>query len=373
MLEVLKSSQQLIKESNMHLVFRLIHKHGCISRADIKKITGLSATTVSSLVEELIADGLVEECGIKDSSTSGRKAVLLQVCADGGYFVGLDIRKNQIIADVFALDFTSVFHTEVPVVPGQNLAMGILHAIGMASRDRRILGVTIGVPGVIDTKNNRLLSSTVLNAEDAADVYQTVFEAMPDVRVILKNNSGLVAYAEKEFGTHEQVKNLVSIDIDDGVGAGILIDGKIYDGGGMAGEFGHMSVDFNGKRCQCGNYGCLELVASIPAILRKTNCFSMSELLSYLESGDKKAEEAISDTAKVLAFGINNIVNLIDPEFIVVGGPIRALGDYLLAPLKKCFDEISLIKNKYIKYSVLEGNPVTLGGAKFVFDSIFDV
>ncbi|MBO4940960.1 MAG: ROK family transcriptional regulator [Clostridia bacterium] len=371
MLEVVKSSQQLIKESNMRLVFRLIHKNGCISRADIKKITGLSATTVSSLVEELMADGLVEECGIKDSNTSGRKAVLLQVRADGGYFVGLDIRKNHIVADVFALDFTSVFHTEVPIVKGHKIAMGILHAIGMASRNRRILGVTMGVPGVIDTKNNRLLSSTVLEAEDAQDVYQTVSEAMPDVRVILKNNSGLVAYAEKEFGADEQVKNLVSIDIDDGVGAGILIDGNIYDGSGMAGEFGHISVDFNGKRCKCGNYGCLELVASIPAILRKTECFSMDELLKKLEDNNKKAKEAVLDTARALAFGVNNIVNLIDPEFIVIGGPIRTLGEFLMEPLKRCFDEISLIKDKYIRYSVLQGNPVTLGGAKVVFDLIF--
>lgn len=371
MIETGKSSQQLIKESNLRLVFRLIHKHSAISRADIKKITGLSATTVSSLVEELMADGFVEECGIKATHTSGRKAVLLQVCPDGGYFVGIDVQKSRIVADAYALDFTSAFHIDVPVVSGENLAMGIMHSIGLASRGRRILGITIGLPGVIDPETNTLLSSTVLHVEDAADVYHTVHEAMPDAAVYLKNNSGLIAYAEKEFGTHGLSNNLVSIDIDDGVGAGILIDGAIYDGGGMAGEFGHISVDYRGKRCQCGNYGCLELVASLPAILEKTGCYSIGQLREKLDNGDEKITDAIDDTAKALAFGINNIVNLIDPESVVIGGSVRALGAHLMDPLRKYFDEISLIKNKTIEYSVLECNPVTIGGARYAFDKMF--
>ena len=371
MVETGKLSQQRIKESNIRLVFRLIHKYGMISRADIKKNTGLSATTVSSLVEELIADGFVEECGMKTSYTSGRKAVLLQVCPGGGCFVGIDVQKSHIIADAYALDFTSVFHIEIPVVSGENLAMGIMHCIGLASRGRRILGITIGMPGVIDPESNKLVSSTVLQVEDATDVYQTVREAMSDVAVYLKNNSGLIAYAEKEFGTHGTSKNLVSIDIDDGVGAGILIDGAIYDGGGMAGEFGHISVDYKGKRCKCGNYGCLELVASLPAIFEKTNCYSIHQLLDKLNGGDEVTVSVIDDVASVMAFGINNIVNLIDPEAVVIGGPIRILGNYFLEPLKNYYSEIALIKDKTIVYSVLEGNSVTLGGAKYSFDAMF--
>lgn len=371
MIEIVKASQQLIKESNMRLVFRLIHKYGTISRADIKKITRLSATTVSSLVEELISNGLVNECGIKDSPTSGRKAVLLQVNSDGGYFLGVDVQKNQIVADVYGLDFVQAFHVAVPVVSGDNLAMRIMNAIGIATRNRRILGIAIGVPGVIDPESNMLVSSTILHTEDAVDIYKTVCDAMPETKVYLKNNSGLVAYAEKEFGTHGLSNNLVSIDIDDGVGAGILIDGAIYNGGGMAGEFGHITVDYNGKRCQCGNYGCLELIASLPAILERTGCNSIEQLRDKLDNGDEKMNDIVDDVARALAFGVNNIVNLIDPESIVIGGSIRTLGAYLLTPLKNYFEKISLIKNKTIEYSVLECNPVTIGGARFAFDGMF--
>lgn len=366
-----KASQQLIKESHIRLVFRLIHQNGTISRADIKKLTGLSATTISTLVEELMEDGLVVECGMKDSNFSGRKAVLLKVCPEGGCFVGVDVQKGQIVADTYALDLKPIFHLCVPVEQGENLPMRIMHAIGATCHKRRILGVTIGLPGVIDTKTNKLLSSTVLAVEDAEDIYDILKEALPDANLYLKNNSGLIAYVEKEFGAYTEVNNLVSIDINDGVGAGIIIDGAIYDGSGMAGEFGHISVDYRGKRCKCGNYGCLEMIASIPAILEKTECRSVDSLRDALDNGETSVKTAVDDVAKALAFGINNIVNLIDPEQIVIVGPLRTLGNHLLKPLKAYYQEIALIKEKSIFYSTLDGNLVTRGGAKFAFNEMF--
>ena len=110
MIESVKSSQQLIKEANLMLVFRLIHSRGTISRADIKKITGLSATTVSALTEKLIEDGYIMECGIKDSSSCGRKVILLQVCSNKGCFIGVEVvSDNQIVTDVYGFDFQLFF------------------------------------------------------------------------------------------------------------------------------------------------------------------------------------------------------------------------------------------------------------------------
>ena len=372
MTEPIKSSQQVIKESNMKMVFGLINKHGEISRADLKKITRLSATTVSSLVEELIADGYVCEGGIKTTHTSGRKAVLLHVRPDGGYFIGLDIEKNMIIADTYGLDFSTVYHEEISVANEEKLASAILRVIKDAAGNRNILGITLGLPAVIDASTNVVIASTVLNPEDSVNLYQTVCEAFPSTKISIKNNSGLIAYAEKEYGGHGEVRNLVSVDIDKGVGAGIILDGVILNGAyGMAGEFGHISVDYNGKRCKCGNYGCLELTASIPAILEKTNSSSLDELIRKLDAGDKEILDIIDDTAKALAFGINNIANIIDPELIVIGGPIRALGNYLLAPIQKYIEEISLICDKVVEFSTLTKNAVTLGGARVLFDEMF--
>lgn len=371
MTEVSKSSQQVIKESNMRMVFGLIHQYGTISRADIKKITSLSATTVSSLVEELMDEGFVVECGIKETKTSGRKAIMLKVNSDGGFFIGLDVKKNSISAQLCGLDFASKESLEIPVGKDESFALGILRVIGLLGRGKRVLGITIGLPGVIDPATNSVLSSTVLATEDVKDVYLILKDAMPDANIYIKNNSGLVALCEREFGGYETISNLISIDIDDGVGAGVLIDGVIYDGGGFAGEFGHISVDFNGRQCTCGNYGCLELYASVPQILSQTNTTTLSELKEKIEKNDTRATEGLSVVSKALACGINNIVNLLDPEVIVVGGAAPMLGDTFLNMIKEQFQKIALIKDKDIVFSRLSVNPVALGGVRYAFDMIF--
>lgn len=371
MAEIYKSSQQIIKESNMRMVFGLIHKYGVISRADIKKITSLSATTVSSLVEELIGEGFVLECGMKETNTSGRKAIMLKVNSEGGYFIGLDVRKNNVFAQLCGLDFSVMETVDVPIEKGGFSALAILQAVARLGRGKRILGITIGMPGVIDPKTNTVVSSTVLAAEDVRNIYTMLKEAMSDVNVYIKNNSGLVALCEREFGGYDEINNLITVDIDDGVGAGVLIDGVIYDGSGFAGEFGHISVNLNGERCSCGNYGCLELYASLPRILERTGSDSVEQLKEKLDKNDSEATKALGEVSRALAFGINNVVNLLDPELVVIGGCAPLIGERFLDMINKSFWEIALIKNTTIVLSGLDVNPVAMGGVKYAFDMIF--
>lgn len=372
MTEINKSSQQIIKESNMRMVFGLIHQHEVISRADIKKITSLSATTVSSLVEELIGENFVLECGMKETKTSGRKAIMLKIHSDGGYFIGLDVRKNHIFAQLCGLDFAIKESLEVSVKKGDSLVTGILHAVEHLGKGKRVLGVTLGLPGVIDPKTNTVISSTVLAIEDVKDIYSVLKEAMPDVNIYIKNNSGLVALCEREFGGHAQINNLISIDIDDGVGAGVLVDGVIYDGNdGFAGEFGHISVNLNGRKCSCGNYGCLELYASVPQILESTKTDSLRSLREKLDQNDEQVIKGLGEVSKALAFGINNIVNILNPELIVIGGDAPLLGERFLEMIKDVFFRISLIKDTDIVLSGLTENPVAMGGVRYAFDMIF--
>lgn len=371
MTEISKSSQQIIKESNMRMVFGLIHKHEVISRADIKKITSLSATTVSSLVEELIGENFVLECGMKETKTSGRKAIMLKVNSEGGYFIGLDVRKHNIFAQLCGLDFSVKESMDVSVKKGESLVSCILHAAERLGSGKRVLGITIGLPGVIDPKTNTVISSTVLATEEIKDLYLVLKEAMQDVDIYIKNNSGLVALCEREFGGHDAINNLISIDIDDGVGAGVLMDGVIYDGSGFAGEFGHISVDLNGKQCSCGNYGCLELYASVPQILENTQTKALSELREKLDKNDETAEKGLGDVSRALAFGINNIVNLLNPELIVIGGAAPLLGVRFLDMIQGVFSQIALMKDTKIVLSNLTVNPVAMGGVRYAFDMMF--
>lgn len=374
MIETGKSSQQLIQEANLMLVFRLIHKRGTISRADIKKITGLSATTVSALTEKLIEDGYIMECGIKDSGSCGRKAILLQVCTDKGCFVGVEIvNEKQIVTDVYNFDFSTVLHTSQPIVKGKSISENIIRTISNVSKGREVLGIAIGVPGVINPETNEIVSLSLIEPIGTDEILTDVKAEFPDAEVCVKNNSSLVAYAEKYFGEHTASSDLVAINIDEEIRTGIIVGGIICNGCGRAGEFGHISIDYNGEKCKCGNVGCLDTIVTIPAILKKTKINSVNELRRTMEAGNKEVLDKIDNIAKALAFGINNIVNLIDPEVIILEGTVKNLGEIFLEMLRKHYEEIALVKGKTIEFSKLKGSLVTLGAARYLFDEIFAI
>ena len=238
-----KSSQQLIKEANLKLVFSLICKEESLSRADIKKITKLSAATVSSLVDELLELGLIIEVGTKEVSTSGRKAILLNVNPEGGYLAGVEISSSAIVLDLYNLRFEKVLHKEKSLDGNGAVLHSLADFLRKEAAEYKILGVAVGVPAIIDSENNSVVSSTVVEIETGVDLVKLLKQDFPGAEIDLCNTSGLIAYAEKEFGAGVGVLNLVSIEIADGVGAGVVIEGDIYGGtNGIACEFGHVSV-----------------------------------------------------------------------------------------------------------------------------------
>ncbi len=375
-----KAGQQTIKDVNLKLVFNLISRHEPISRADLKKMTGLSATTVSSLCEELLQKNLIIETGTKETSTSGRKAILLCVNPNGGYFCGIEI-STCLSIDIYDLNFRSIVTKTYDIENWNALSPQIKTILKELEPSLKshgaMLGITVGVPASIDTENSRILSSTILeylNPEE--DIIGNLKQAFPHVPVLLCNDSSLVAYAEKEFGNH--VSNLISIDISEGVGSGIVIDGNIYTGAsGTAGEFGHVTVDYRGPKCKCGSRGCLESMISVPAILHKieeklNKALALSDIEPLLAAKNQAVLSVLDETAKILSFGMNNLLNLMDPELILLSGDIQVFGDAILIPLDHYLKEKALPgKQIAVQFSSVPGNAVTLGGAKYAFDVRF--
>lgn len=374
-----KSGQQSIKEANLKLVFSLICKKESLSRADIKKITKLSAATVSSLVEELLDLGLIFEVGTKEVTTSGRKAILLNVNPEGGYLAGVEISSSAIVLDLYNLRFEKVLHKEKNLERNNNVLDTLADFLRKEASPYKILGVAVGVPAIIDSENNSVISSTVVEIETGVNLVKLLKQDFPGAEIDLCNTSGLIAYAEKEFGAGVGVQNLVSIEIADGVGAGVVIEGDIYGGtNGIACEFGHVSVDYKGEKCKCGNYGCLEMYVSLPAIMKEAEkrlgkpLSGTDELKALLDNDNKEAKAVVRETARALSFGINNLVNIIDPEIVVICGKVCRLEGHLLSPLLEYRKELSLSENTAeIKYSLLGDDAVTMGGAKYAFDKFF--
>lgn len=389
-----KGSQQLIKETNIRRVFKLVSVSDGISRAEIANRTGLSPTTVSSLAEELLSAGFIIEDGTGDIPTSGRKPIILKVNPGGGCIVAVDLQFGGYNLGLFDLDCLPVTEFFVSLSDYDGLGNSLIDKIHEilaknGFEKSRLLGICIGAPGIIDRKNNRIISSTILPVDSKNDFYNMISEAYPGINIELINESSLSAYTEYEIGmTPGNIDNLIYVDVHTGIGAGIIINGSMYEGSGsLAGEFGHISVDINGPLCKCGSRGCLETLASIPALIADVehdtgfikefpNAGSMDEKFRLI-AGEYAENRGFSDEiermAMYIAYGINNAINLINPGVVVIGGKAVELGEKFIAEIQKKIRVIGLDGNKDtpIRLSGFKGNPVTSGGARHIFNMIF--
>jgi len=229
----------------------------------------------------------------------------------------------------------------------KNLAPSQLHSIGIAAA------------GAIDSEKGLVTSSP--NLPGWCDVpLRDIVKSKYGVDTFLINDASAAALGEHEFGAGRGVNNLIYLTVGTGIGGGIIIDGKLYLGpSGSAGEIGHMTIDVNGQRCSCGNTGCLETLASGTAMakeaikrIKQGEKSSLTEIVGgkienitadtvevAARGGDSLASEVISEAATYLGVGMVNLVNIFNPEMIIVGGGVAKMGDLLLNPVRQVVQE----------------------------------
>ncbi len=364
---------QLVKQANLTLVFNLINKNQPVSRSAMAHDTGLSPTTVSSLVDELIAANMVLETGVGKLQGSGRKPIMLAINPHGGSVVGIELREGGFELEVFDLMGRSIKELSRDVSDFRHLGDIISDEIEALYEDEafgRLLGICVGVPGIID-RRTRKIHSTVIAIDEENSFFDVLSDRFPGVTVRLGNESSFCAYIEK-VQSKEGIHSLVYIDINVGIGSGIILEDRIFTGAfGNAGEFGHVSVDLNGRPCKCGNRGCLEVEANIPEILRIAGVESLSEI----DMNEPEMRKKLYGVCQYLAGGINNIINMINPEAVVLGGEIATLSEPFLNALREELSKIMFKANKerfILRYSSVKGNPVTKGCGRYMLDRVFE-
>jgi predicted NBD/HSP70 family sugar kinase len=348
------TDQADVRRHNAALVLGCVSASGPLSRARVAAHTGLTRATVGTIVDELLAAGLVSEQGTRSPSGVGRPGTDLVLRPDGAASVGLEINVDGIVVAVVDLAGTvrhraarsgdlrdrtaaAVLRSAARMVDD---AVAVAYDLGLPVR-----GIGVAVPGLVDLGEQVLRLAPNLGWTDVAVVdrlrsYAVTHWPCP---VVLDNEANLAALGELWRGGHTSTDSFVLVNGDVGVGAGVVLDGALHRGSrGFGGELGHLTVAPEGPECRCGARGCLEQVAGLDFILRqagvrdepRTGEDAVSPLLTRLRRGDERAIAAVRQAGEALGVGVAALVNLFDVDTVVLGGVFAPLFPWLDEPLQ---------------------------------------
>ena len=335
---------------NRSAVLNMIKTHGPISRAEVARRTGLSAATVTGITAELIADGLVLEKAPGDSR-GGRPPILLILNPHGGYVVGLKLTENETIGALTDLEATVMakrttrFTDPSPERAVEALAQVVAALVTQSGmRKKQLLGVGVGLAGIVDGARGVLRQSPYFGWRDVP--LRDMLQARMRVPVYIDNDVNTLTLTEKWFGAGQGIDDFLTVTVGRGIGLGIVVNGQFYRGvRGGAGEFGHTVMEPDGPLCDCGKRGCLETFVGDPGLLRMAAeavqrgempgpVEGMENLIALAEEGNAGAQAVFARAGDVLGRGVANLINLFNPQRIIIGGEGVRAGDWLFGPMR---------------------------------------
>jgi N-acetylglucosamine repressor len=367
----MRVDQSVVNAMNKRNVINIIREKGPVNKAEIARLVGLSIPTVMRLTDELIEKNLIRETG-KGESTGGKPPLMLEFTPDSHYIIGVDIGTTHIKTIVMDMVAEIICRVETPTLvtdPSEQVIDRILDTITQAIAKveipmSRYLGIGLGMPGLLDATCGKVLFSPDFKWEniDLTGPVKTRF-GLP---VYMSNVTRAMAVGEKWFGLAKDVENFMCVNLGYGIGAAIFINNRIYSGSSdSSGEFGHMTLEKNGPQCSCGNYGCLEALASANAMSKKaafliergesstilsladgkTSNINAKLIFDAAKAGDGLGREIVREATEYIGIAISNAVNFIDPELIILEGGVAKAGDILINGIKR------IVERRQMKYA----------------------
>lgn len=391
---MLRSTRKVTREQtkihNSRLVLKTIFDQGEISRADIARTTDLTATTVSGIVAEAIDKGLVEEVG-SITLARGKPPTLVSMVKDSRHLIGLDLARSEFQGAVMNLRGEQMQQVCIPV-DGQtgdealDLVYELIDAL-VNSSDIPLLGIGIAAPGIIDAGNG--VVGHAVNFGWYGLPLRRLLNDRYGLPVYVANDNDVAVLAEYTFGDYKSSTDLVVVSVGHGIGAGIVLGGQLFYGHGFgAGEIGHVAVVEDGELCMCGNYGCLETIASSRAIVKRAQSIAQENRESLLhqyatdlkglkigavvhayEAGDPYLQEVVADVGRYLGVALANLVGVLSVPTILVAGSVAQFGQPLLAALREVVAKHSLAalaSQTQIEFSSLDRDIIFLGTTALV-------
>ena len=350
-----KATNQQTRLINQQLVLRTIYDRNPISRADVARATGLTRTTVSDVVEQLLGAGLAEEIGL-GRSTGGKAPILLQVPDEARHLVGIEVGDTHLSGAIVNLRGEVRRSLEVPL-DGRDGEMALARLDGLIEElvqpsAAPILGIGIGTPGLIDTTTGTVRWAVNLDWRDLP--LGARLQERWNLPVHVANDSHAAALGEYTFGGHAPSDSMVVVKVGRGIGAGIVIGGQLYAGEGSgAGEIGHSAIADNYRPCRCGSVGCLETLASTRAVVQRArelaphapdsvlNASARSEPIDFDElvraftDGDDLAREVLLDSARHLGRAIGGLIGTLSIRHVVLVGEMTRFGEPWLTAVRR--------------------------------------
>lgn len=336
-------SQGALRHLNQERLFEFLLANGPSTQAELARGTGLSTATVSNIVRDMAAKGVVETSPV---NSSGRRALLVQLSDTGDIAVGVDFGRRHVRIVLATLGYEVLAEESVALPLGYDVATSLGTASDLLDRllesngfeRQSVLAVGVGVPGPIDRRTGTVLQGAIL--PEWVGVNLRDLESAFHFPVVVDNDANLGALAEVTWGANRGTRNLMFVKIGSGIGAGLILNGQPYYGYlGITGELGHTPVVEHGIICRCGNRGCLETVASTTVMLESLNrgtdeAVTTADIVSGGLARDPSTLRVVGDAGAAIGKAIANIANIINPEIVLIGGPLAGLGDTLLDPIQ---------------------------------------
>jgi glucokinase-like ROK family protein len=347
------------------LIFNFLDQTESSSITELSKELNISVPKTTSLVNELIEEGLISDYG-KIESTGGRKASMYGLVADACYFLGVDIKKYYI--NIGLLNFKKQLVTQKNRIPYKlentqeslNQLIQIIQGFikELPIKKDKILSIGINLSGRI--KNTTGYSYSFFHFQE--EPLSSVIQDKIGIKTFIENDSRAMAFGEFCFGEVNTEKNVLFVNIDYGIGLGILIDSEVYYGkSGFSGEFGHIPIFDNEIICHCGKKGCLETEASGTAVIRKfkekikhgstsllikknktLESINLTDIIQAANNEDVLCIELLAEVGEKLGKGLASLINIFNPELIILGGTLSETGDFLRLPTRSAINKYSL-------------------------------
>ncbi|WP_232058209.1 ROK family transcriptional regulator [Cohnella abietis] len=397
------ANNRRIKSMNLSTVLQYIRNQGQISKAELAEKTHLSFTAVTNIIEKLLSYQVICTSGY-DESSGGRKPLLYKLDKDRFYSVGLHLSLSRIHVAILDIE-GNVYAKYETKTNGDALQTNAIiaqliscieEAIMQSKVSRsKILGIGMGIPGPLNPFEGVVLSPPNMKGLEGVHLKQIISDHF-QLETFIEKDADLIALGEFLNGAGQGNQNVFYLDADIGIGSGLIVNSKLYHGFPYgAGEVGHGTINIDGPRCNCGNYGCLEAVASGLAIVRRAgeeirrgadasfrdqylqdeNSVTIYTILDAANDGDQLSIQLLRESARYVSIAIGNVINLLMPEIVIIGGTLT----HKYTPYFDQIKEMALSRifssfahNIQIKKSELEMFSGAIGAAMHILENFFN-